>query len=124
MNGGKEPTVVVEIGAEGGSIKVLKRAGAGGAAEYSVQLRDQTLTFLSDDEGRAKIRRDSAWSETWDDVIQSLGRWPWPMLYPRSVDPDYRARVLSAAQHYKGRDGQPARESGIQRWTKACRPVE
>jgi hypothetical protein len=103
---------------------VLKRIAAGGAVEYSVQLRDQSLTFLSDDEGGGEIRRDSAWTESWKDVIKSLGRWPWPMLYPRSVDSEYRARVLSAAQQYKGRDGQPARESAVERWTKACRPVE
>lgn len=44
MNGSEETFVVVEIGAEGGSIKVLGCTADDGAAQYSVQLRDQTVT--------------------------------------------------------------------------------
>jgi hypothetical protein len=114
--------VIIEIGAEGGSIKVLKRTVANGAAEYSVQLRDQTLKFLSEDEGGSEIRRDSAWSESWPDVIKSLGRWPWPMLYPMSIHPSYRERVLAEVEGFRRSNGQPASESAVRRWKEACSP--
>jgi hypothetical protein len=42
--------IVLKIGAEGGSITVLTRTGDGGIAEYSVRLRDQSLTLLQGDE--------------------------------------------------------------------------
>jgi hypothetical protein len=121
MNSVSNPTVLIEIGAEGGSIKILARTGSAETTEYSVQLRDQTLTFLSKDEGDNVIRRDSAWSTRWEDVIVSLGRWPWPMLVPMYVDADYAARVLAAVSEYRGRDGQQARTSAIGRWQEACR---
>ena len=114
--------VIVEIGAEGGSIKVFSRSTADGSLEYSVQMRDQTMTFLSGDEAGPEIRRDSAWTKSWDSAIKALGRWPWPMLYPMYVHPEFRERVLVGVHQYRGRDGQPARESAVKRWVEACSP--
>jgi hypothetical protein len=116
-------TVVLEIGAEGGSIRVLKQIAGSGTAEYSVQLRDQSLMLLSGKEGGGEIRRDSVWTENWNDVIKALGRWPWPMLYPMYVAPEYRERVLAEVRMFKSSDGQPARESAVERWTDVCAPV-
>jgi hypothetical protein len=124
MSGLNEPNVVIKIGAEGGSITVVARASVGGVTEYSVRLRDQTLTFLAEGEADNVIRRDTQWSDRWDDVIASLGRWPWPMLVPLQVHPDYADRVLLAVEQYRGRDGEPARPQSVDRWTEACRSKE
>jgi hypothetical protein len=70
LNASSQPTIIVESGAEGGSIKVLKRTGSGGA-EYSVQLRDQTLKFLSEEEPGFVATRHGRRNGT---TIQSLGR--------------------------------------------------
>jgi hypothetical protein len=112
----------MEVGAEGGSIKVLSRTADDGAAQYSVQLRDQSMTFLSKDEAGPEIRRDYAWTVSWEQVVKTLGKWPWPMLYPVYVHPDFRERVLSQVKLYRGWDGQPARVSAVERWKKACEP--
>jgi hypothetical protein len=117
-----EESVIVEIGAEGGSIKVLARNVNSGTAEYSVQLRDQTMTFLSEDEAGPEIRRDSAWTPSWEEVIRTLGQWPWPVLYPVYVHPDYRGRILSEVERFRRPDGHLARASAIERWHEACRP--
>lgn len=117
-----EPVIIVEIGAEGGSITVVVRTGAGGVPEYSVRMRDQTLTFLAEDEVGTVIRTNTAWSERWEDVVASLGRWPWPMLVPVYVHGDYADRILLAVKNFRGRDGKPARESSVERWAEACRP--
>jgi hypothetical protein len=111
---------ILEIGAEGGSITVVSRPSPGGPPEYSVRIRDQTLTFLPTEEGGNQIRTQTAWSTDWNDVVNSLGRWPWPMLAPVRVDPAYAERVLAAAQQYRGRDGQPARPSSLERWARIC----
>ncbi len=116
--------VIIRIGAEGGSITVVARISAGGDREYSVRLRDQTLTFLSNDEAGAEIRTSTAWSERWDDVVTSLGRWPWQMLVPLYVHADYADRVLSAVRGFKGRDGRPASASAIEMWAEACHSHE
>ena len=113
MSIGNGQTVIIEIGAEGGSIKVLARTGADGKPEYCVMLRDQTFTFLAEDEAGNVIKRNTEWTESWDDAVAALGRWPWPRLSPRYVDPEYRARVLAAAREYMGRDGRPVDEAAI-----------
>lgn len=115
------PQIVLEIGAEGGSITVLTRVGDGGVAEYSVRLRDQSLTLLQGDEIDNEIRRDTAWTHSWDQAIVALGRWPWPMLVPLKIHPYYAERMLVAVKNYRGRDGRPATERGMERWAAACR---
>jgi hypothetical protein len=77
VSGVNDSVVIIQIGAEGRSITVVARTSAGGVTEYSVRLRDQTLTFLAEGEADNVIRRDTQWSDRWDDVIASLGRWPW-----------------------------------------------
>jgi hypothetical protein len=119
MNVAGDPVTIIDIGAEGGSIKVLARSD-GASVEYSVRMRDQTLTFLEGDEKGPEIRRDSGWTESWDQAVKLLARWPWPMLYPVFVHADYRERVLLAVQQFRGRDGQPARASAIKKWEEAC----
>jgi hypothetical protein len=52
---------ILEIGAEGGSITVVSRPSPGGPPEYSVRIRDQTLTFLPTEEGGNQIRTQTAW---------------------------------------------------------------
>jgi hypothetical protein len=59
-------------------------------------MSDQTPTFLNDDEGGDVIRRDSGWLTTWEAAITYFSRWPWPMLVPRQVDPQFAGRVLAA----------------------------
>jgi hypothetical protein len=124
MSSSIEINVVIEIGAEGGSIKVIRRTSDDGVAQYSVQLRDQTLTFLSEDEAGPEIRRDYAWTESLDEVLKTLGRWPWPMLYPIYVHPDFRTRVLSEVELYRRPDGRPARASAVERWNNVCSPSD
>ena len=116
------PATILEIGAEGGSIKVLGRPAVGGVIEFSVQLRDQTMTFLSEDEAGPEIRRDTAWTARWRQVLKALGKWPWPMLYPIYVHPDYRERILLEVGQYRRPDGRSAAESAVERWREACRP--
>jgi len=116
----RDSGAIIEIGAEGGSITVLSRLSATGTKEYSVQLRDQSLTLLSEDEGGGEIRRDSLWTENWNEVVKTLGRWPWPMLYPLYVDPEYRERILAAVRGFTRKDGQSAGASAIDRWKRAC----
>jgi|HubBroStandDraft_1064217.scaffolds.fasta_scaffold78769_2 hypothetical protein len=120
MSGQRGTFIILEIGAEGGSLKVLGRLDDNCMPYYSIQLRDQSLEFLSEEESGSTIRRDSEWTASWDDAIKNLGRYPWPMLYPLYVHPDYRERVLANVEQYRGRDGQPARASAVEKWTRVC----
>lgn len=109
MSGQRSTFIIVEIGAEGGSLKVLGRLDDNCTPNYSIQLRDQSLELLSEEESGSTIHRDSEWTASWDNAMKSLGRYPWPMLYPLYVHPEYRERVLANVEQYRGRDGQPGR---------------
>ena len=115
-----EEITVLEIGAEGGSIKVLARTNAEGNTDYRITLRDQTLTFLSKSESEDLIETTTEWASDWDAVITSLGRWPWPMLVPVRIHPDYAARILAAVESFRDRRGCPASKKALNRWQEAC----
>jgi hypothetical protein len=120
MGNGTEPIVVVEIGAEGGSIKFLARSDDDGRLEYSVTMRDQTLTIIDEDERGNVIRRSTDWMGSWNDAVAVLDRWPWPMLHPLRIHPEFRYRVLVAVEGYRDRCGRAATATALSRWRKAC----
>lgn len=102
---------VIEIGAEGGSLTVLRRAGD--PPSFALKCRDQSLVFI--DEGD-ELLTQSEWCD-WQAVMQLLERYPWRRLYPLEVHQDCARAVwdLVAAQ---------AAEIGgnrLDRWAEACR---
>lgn len=117
-----EEITVLEIGAEGGSIKVLARTNAEGSTDYRVILWDQTLTFLCESESGDLIETTTEWASDWDAVITSLGRWPWPMLVPVRIHPDYAARILAAVESFRDRRGCSPSKKALNRWQEACGP--
>ncbi|MDP3151462.1 MAG: hypothetical protein Q8N23_02250 [Archangium sp.] len=112
-----ETELVLEIGAEGGGLKVFRRK-RGKAWEFSGQLRDQTPTFLNEDDGAGpEIQRDFDWVATLDAALVQLDRYPWAQLYPIAIHPTFRLEVLAAVrQRLKGRQDD---ERGLRRWENA-----
>jgi hypothetical protein len=120
MGNTTDPMLVVEIGAEGGSIKVLSRSSDDGSLEYCVTIRDQTLTFLAEDEGGSVIRRSTDWMDSWNAAVAVLDRWPWPMLHPLRIHPEFRYQILIAVEGYRDRSGRAATASAVSRWRQAA----
>lgn len=82
-----EGTLVMVIGAEGGSLRLVATGGA--VPAFAAFVNDQCLLFI--DEGPA-ISPHSAWG-TWEASIKALDRYPWRHLSPIAVDPAYADRV-------------------------------
>ncbi len=79
--------VIVKVGAEGGSLTLLRRAGD--PPMFSARSCDQSLVMLG--EG-PEVGSVSEWG-SWEAAIQALNRHPWPRLYPMKVHADFGQAV-------------------------------
>jgi hypothetical protein len=108
------PEPILEIGAEGGSIRVYARKGAQGSHEFRVATSEWAL-----DEPEA-AGSESDWLPNWEAAVAHMSRYPWPNLYPVSVHRDWRAQVIQAVKLFRDWEGRPVRESSLDRWRSMC----
>ena len=105
--------IIVEVGAEGGSITLFGARGDQGWL-YSLSVNDWTLELL----GEEPIQRESAQVDTWDKAVKLLDRYHWRQLWPLHVHPEFRQKVLAAVRsQLKDDDGS---ESRLQDWLVIC----
>jgi hypothetical protein len=114
------PERLLSIAAEGGSIELYRDGGNRPASRYRIMVVDHTPTFLDDDEAGTPSRRDSGWLPTWAAAIEWLGRYPWPNLTCRYIDPTIAEPVWAALGEYVARTGRPVRDSALERWRRHC----
>jgi hypothetical protein len=116
-----KPEPIIEIGAEGGSITLFGFKTANGAWHFSRTTRDETPTYLDPEEGGPAINHTSAWVKTWPEALTLLDRYPWAMLSPLQIHPDFRHRVWDAVQkRLEHESGTHAKERSA-RWARMCR---
>ena len=88
------PIIVVQVGAEGGSIRLIAQPLTSGW-RYRCTIIDQTDRWL-DDESIDKSRQ-SPWAYNWSEALRLLDRYPWAELYPKAVNREFSSRVVEAA---------------------------
>jgi hypothetical protein len=105
--------VIIEVGAEGGSITLIGFRTAQGWV-FSRKVIDQTPELIDED----WIETNSDCVHSWEAAVELLDRYPWSKLYPISVHPDFREKIWSAVQERVGGD----ENSGLQlsRWREIC----
>ena len=126
--GMEQSEVIVEIGAEGGSLALYGiRTKLGWI--FSREVVDQSLLFI--DEGPT-IQNNSKIVSSWPEALELLDRYPWPQLYPIEVHPEFRMMVLDAVierNKAKGDAKSPGwkraptadrRKEQIERWEELC----
>jgi hypothetical protein len=105
--------VVLEVGAEGGSISLYGfRTDKGW--RFAWKVIDQTAELI--DEPSLETSSDIVCS--WEAALALLDRYPWPTLFPISVHPDFRDRIWSAVQERLRKDEDAQSQSA--RWRELC----
>ncbi len=97
--------LVLEIGGEGGSIKLERERSKSGDWVFRVKTDESGIADLHSEEDRAGI--GSLVSETpsvhsFQEAISSLDKYPWFKLVPLYVHPDFLAPVLFAVKERGG----------------------
>ena len=92
-----DATIILEVGAEGGSLSVIGAPQSDANWQFWCILDDQTPTFIDED----PIHRESNAVKSWGDLIALLDKeFPyWVSLYPLYVHPDFRKQLAELIGH-------------------------
>ena len=108
--------LVVEVGAEGGSLSLFASESLV-VPEYVLTLVDQTLLFI--DEGGV-IEGERGRATSWRGALKLLDQYPWHMLYPLQVHPEFQKRILSAVMRRLTKEKSMHAGSRLERWRDVC----
>lgn len=107
-----EREVILQVGAEGGSITLYGVRTESGW-RYQRNVVDQTLSMLDQEE----IRHDSLFCSSWEEALALLDQYLWHRLYPLHVHPEFQAAVWRVVQaRFAGDD----LARGVEWWSECC----
>jgi HD domain len=100
------PEIILEVGAEGGSLAVIRDRNAEGMWEYRAQLDETTMSDVLPDEkfDKGDLFERSGPTSTFEDALSQLDRYPWFKLYPVKVHPDFAGLVLREVRRRGGHE--------------------
>ncbi len=108
--------LVVEIGGEGGSLSLFA-SESHAMPEYVLSIVDQSLLFI--DEGGV-IEGERGRATSWRGALKLLDRYPWHMLYPVQVRPEYWKRILDAVTRRLAKERSSYAGSRLEKWRAVC----
>ena len=92
--------VVLEVGAEGGSVTLIGREGTDGAWQYARITIDQSEALFGETDVTvtAPDLTSLVWVDGWEAGLSLMDRYPWVQLSPVYVHPEYVERVRAAVE--------------------------
>jgi hypothetical protein len=92
--------VVLEVGAEGGSVTLIGREGADGAWRFARITIDQSWELFGDEDVpiTAPDLTSLVWVDSWEAGLNLMDRYPWVRLSPVYVHPAFVERVKAALE--------------------------
>ena len=109
-----ESEVIIELGAEGGSITLSGFRTEQGWF-FSRQVTDRTPELI-DEEG---IQHKSTVVDSWKAALKILDQYPWFRLYPIRIHPEFRQKIWVAVQErLNGKTGISKAE--LNSWRELC----
>jgi hypothetical protein len=110
----REKEIIVEIGAEGGSI-TLFGVRDGVKWRYHMSVADWTPELIDQE----RLQHDSDGAFSWEGALRLLDRYPWQALSRVRVHPEFRKKIWTAVQK---RCGKYLRARAVlERWRECCR---
>jgi hypothetical protein len=112
-----ERNVVLQVASEGGDI-TLFRVQNGGETHFQVQ-SDKSAAYqvpTEEDQDGVSPRSCSPLTDSWDQALKQLDRYPWASLNPLQVHPAFAANVLSAVKERIQPDSTPRSRQILLNW--------
>lgn len=100
------PEIVLKVGAEGGTLTLMRATDAGKQYHFWMECNESTLSdFLVDGEqiDADDLRSKSGVVDSLEEAFRLLDRYPyWPSLFPLEVHPDLRSEILREVNRKAG----------------------
>lgn len=90
----EDKQVIVEVGAEGGSLTLYGLQSPDG---WQFRVETSEAALVDDDDDMLDLPK-RPWVTAWRSALKQLDSYPWTRLYPLKVHPDFRDRVFKALQ--------------------------
>jgi hypothetical protein len=99
--------VILEVGAEGGTITVLGSKSPNGDWRFCFEENEAAIADLLSDEdlaafGPRDFHHRSGFVDTFEDALELIARYPWHRLSALQVHPEFYDRVLAEVQKRGG----------------------
>lgn len=114
--GSSQKVTVLQVGGEGGGLTLVGMQTERGW-EYLLERADQTLTFIGEGE---EINGIVGTCGTWRGALKRLDSYPWHMLFPLHVHPDFSARIWRAAKRRLACEPSSHALRRLERWREVC----
>jgi hypothetical protein len=102
------PEIVLKIGAEGGSLTILRERIAEQGWQFRVKVDETTLYDMLSEEDRRGMRVEdfarTEYAHTFQEALRQLDRYQWFRLYPLDVHPEFLDAVLAEVEKRGGLD--------------------
>ena len=99
--------VILEIGAEGGSMTILGSRSPSGDWKFCSERNEAAIADLLSEEdlagfGLENFYHRSGFVDTFEQALELIDRYPWHRLWPLHVHPEFYDRVLAEVQERGG----------------------
>jgi len=97
--------IILEVGAEGGSLTVLGKRTIDGSSRFGVE-RNELMLFDPDDDpdNREAYYQQNENLHSLPDALKLLDKYPWFSLYPVDVHPEFFTTILSEVRKRGGEE--------------------
>jgi hypothetical protein len=112
--------VVLEVGAEGGSLTLIGREGEGGAWRFARVTDDQSEALFGEVDVpiTAPDLTSLVWVDGWEAGLSLMDRYPWVRLSPQYVHPEFMERVKTALEERLASVDAGTAEDVRERWER------
>ena len=118
--------VVLEVGAEGGSVTLIGREGADGAWRFARITIDQSWALLGEADVpiTAPDLTSLVWVDGWEAGLTLMDRYPWARLHPVYVHPEFVERVRAAVEERLRGVGTSHAEYAAGKWERLFERID
>jgi len=117
---------VVKVGGEGGGMTLIgRRLDLTEAWEFRVERSSSFAAILDEEDGEGPAMtppqpRKPVWVPTLAEAVAMLDVWPWAMLVPIEVHPEFQDELLVEATRRLIGDSSSHAKRSMNRWLEAC----
>lgn len=110
------PETVLEVGAEGGTLSIVRQRSGHGDWKFQCLLDETTFSELLPEEfgNDEDLFKKSAHMDTFEDALLRLDKYPWSCLFPLKVHPEYADSILREVEKRGGKEA-------VAEWTERLR---
>jgi hypothetical protein len=120
-----QEVIVVKVGGEGGGMTLIGRQpDLTELWEFRVEGSSSCAAILDEEDGGAAMPprqpREPVWVPTLAEAVAMLDVWPWAMLVPIEVHPEFQDELLVEATRRLIGDSSSHAKRSMNRWLEAC----